>query len=80
MKEAIKEIVGKTIKGVIVTEGKESPQSQVFLVFSDNTYYELYTPGSTTISGAGGIDKGGMQKARDYASRSPNEIVLDSED
>ena len=60
---------------MIVTEGAKAPQSQVFFVFSDNTYYELYC--SMNISGAGGIDKGGMQAARAYASRFPNNIVLD---
>jgi hypothetical protein len=80
MKDAIKEVVGKTVKGVIVTEGEKGPHSQVFLVFSDNTYYELYTSNSMTISGAGGIDKGGMQAARAYASLFPNNIVLEFED
>lgn len=77
LKDAIKKVIGKTIKGVIVTEGAKAPQSQVFFVFSDNTYYELYC--SMKISGAGGIDKGGMQEARAYASVFPNDIVLDCE-
>jgi len=31
------------------------------------------------IIGAGGIDKGGMQAARAYASHFPNNIVLECE-
>lgn len=64
---------------MIVTEGKKGPQSQIFLVFSDNTYSELYTSESMTIVGAGGIDKGGMQAARAYTSLFPNNIVLECE-
>ncbi len=77
VKDAIKKVNDKTIKGVIVTEGAKAPRSQVFIVFSDNTYYELYW--STNISGVGEIDKGGMQKARAYVSKFPNNIVLECE-
>jgi hypothetical protein len=40
---AMSHIVGKTISGVIVKEGDETPRSQVFLLFTDGTYYELYS-------------------------------------
>lgn len=66
MKEEIKDIVGKTIKGVVVRESDKAPQSQVFLVFTDGTYYELYTSGSFTISGASGCYSGDMQDVLDY--------------
>jgi len=65
MKSGIKEIVGKTIKGVIVSNSHFS-NTRVFLVFSDNTYYELYEFQSKIV-GAGGVDKGGMKEARNYA-------------
>jgi hypothetical protein len=42
MKSYIEEIVGKTIAGVIVTEGEREPRQQVFLVFTDDTHFELY--------------------------------------
>jgi hypothetical protein len=57
MKDGIKDIIGKQITGVVVTERKNSnPRSQVYLVFSDDTSFELYS--FQSILGAGGIDKG----------------------
>ncbi len=42
MKDGIKEILGKTITGVVVKARDGVPRSQVFLLCSDNTYFELY--------------------------------------
>jgi hypothetical protein len=42
MKAEIQKIIGKTIKGVVVAEGFRGPQSQLFLIFTDNTFYEIY--------------------------------------
>ena len=42
MKTEIKKIIGKTIQGVAIGEGKRGPQSQIFLIFTDNTFYEIY--------------------------------------
>ncbi len=64
MKDATRGIVGKTISGVIVKEGNSSPRSQVFLLFDDNTYYELYS--QDHIGSAGGIDPGGATEVRSY--------------
>ena len=57
MKDGIKDIIGKQITGVVVTE-IESGNSlhQVFLVFSDDTSYELYS--FQSIIGASCVDKG----------------------
>ncbi len=74
MKDAIKDIIGKTIKGVVVKKSDtRNPRSQVFLVFTDDTYYELYA--ESTIIGAGGLDPGGMEKVRNYGSE--NKIIFD---
>jgi len=43
MKAEIQKIIGKTIKGVVVAEGFRGPQSQLFLIFTDNTFYEIYS-------------------------------------
>lgn len=57
MKDGIKDIIGKQITGVVVTERENgSPQSQVYLVFSDDTSYELYS--FQSIIGASCVDKG----------------------
>jgi hypothetical protein len=77
MNNAIKLIVGKTIKGVIVKERcSGSPRSQVLIVFSDDTHYELYS--DATIQGIGGIDRGGMDHVRSI-SGSLTKIILEYE-
>ena len=64
-KAAVASILGKTIKHIVVKEGDRAPRSQVFLVFTDDSYYEFYsTHGS--ISGAGGLDVGGIEAVRKY--------------
>lgn len=63
MKDEIRQILGKTISGVIVKKREEHPRSQVFLVFSDGTYYELH---GDHISGTGGVDRGGRDAVLRY--------------
>src|SRR5262249_23064620 len=55
-------ILSKTIGGVIVKEGDVTPRSQVFLLFTDGTYYEMYS--DTRIEGTKGVDKGGPEQVR----------------
>lgn len=45
MKTGAKQIIGKTITGVIVKEGTHlhPPCSLLYLTFSDNTCYEFYS-------------------------------------
>lgn len=64
-KAEVATIIGKTVKHVVVKEGDSSPRSQVFLVFTDDTYYEFYSTHGT-ISGAGAIDTGGVEAVRRY--------------
>jgi hypothetical protein len=42
MKSHFKGIIGKTVSEVIVTESNDRPREQVFFVFTDGTYFELY--------------------------------------
>lgn len=65
MKDGIKQILGKTVSSVIIAENaRRSPKSQVFLVFSDGTYFEMW---GDSVACAGGIDKGGPETAIAYA-------------
>ena len=74
--EFAKNIVGKTIKGVVVKESDwKNPRSQIFLLFDDNTYYEFYS--ASTIRGIHGIDKGGMDTVKNYMPE--NKIILEYE-
>lgn len=56
MKNGSSQIVGKTITGVIIKQAKspsDTPQSQLYLLFSDNSYFEFYSF-SGSISNTGG--------------------------
>jgi hypothetical protein len=72
MRPIAREIIGKKIKGVVVKEG-HNPESQVFLIFSDGTYYEFYS--DSFIRGSGRIHKGGRKKVKEYSDQ--NRVVLD---
>jgi len=70
---ALAEILGKTVASVVIsTDNTSGPPSQVFLVFDDGTALEIY--GQLQI--AGGLDKGGLESARQYASISGGKLVV----
>ena len=77
--DALKEILGKTIKGAIVKKNMTGsrPGMSVHLVFSDDTSYEIYT--DYHLNFAGGLNRGDMDKVRKYgtAPMGPMENVLD---
>jgi hypothetical protein len=64
MKDGILHIVGKTIDAVVVATNERSPLRQVFLTFTDGTYFELY---GDSLSGVGGLKQGDAEAARAYA-------------
>ena len=73
MKDEIRLIVGKKIGAVVVAEGRrDSPKSQVFLVFNDATTYELYGD----VQGASGLDRGGTKWAIGYAKKFGGKITV----
>ena len=73
LKEGLPRLLGKRICGVVVKEGDRLPRMQVFLIFDDDTYYEIYT--DSTIYGTGGIDRGGIEQVRQYMPQ--QEIVFE---
>lgn len=62
--EGLSEMLGKTITGVIAKQSRlnRPPQSQLFLICSDGTYLEIWGD----VNPAGGVDPGGLEKARRY--------------
>jgi hypothetical protein len=76
MKLAICEVFGKRISGVIVKEGPpgRTPNSQVFLLFADDTYYELYSDGP--IQGCSELGHGGPKQVKAYMNDTMD-VVLD---
>ena len=72
MKDGLKDIVGKTVSGVVVAANSHNhPHQQVFLVFPDGTYFEFY---GEQFSCASGLNRGGLEKARSYAERGGADI------
>ena len=61
--------IGKTITGVVVAENTDEPKQRVFLVFSDDTYFEFY---GKSFSCTGGVYRGGLEKAKQYARAMSN--------
>lgn len=60
MKNGVSKILGKTITNVVVASKEKPPRQQVFLVFSDGTYFEFY---GAQFNCAAGIDRGGVADA-----------------
>jgi hypothetical protein len=61
--QVLPRMVGKTIAHIVLKEG-QSPESQIFLVCTDDTYYEFYF--DAAIDGARAIDPGGLAAAVAY--------------
>jgi hypothetical protein len=66
------QLVGKTIAHIVLKAG-DSPASQLFLLFTDGTYYEFF---GGPIAGANGIDRGTLEDVLRYMSP-PQKIVVD---
>ena len=65
MNPGLAQILGRTIAHVLVKERGTTPRSQVFLVFTDGTYYEFYcTEGN--ISPTSAAYRGGVEDVRAY--------------
>jgi hypothetical protein len=65
MRAAAPGMVGKTIAHVVVKHRPKRPLSQLFLVFTDGTYYEFFCPDGSIV-GASAIDVGGLDDVRRY--------------
>jgi hypothetical protein len=75
MKTGIQQIVDKTIQAVIVAEASNPCCQRVFLMFTDRTYFEIW---GDAISGAGGIDSGGVDKVRSYVTKCGLKITVEA--
>jgi hypothetical protein len=58
MRGNFEKIIGKIITDVYCMENDKPPYSQLFLLFEDNTYYEIYSDG--IVKGAGELDNGDL--------------------
>lgn len=67
--DALKVLLGKTIKGVIVKRDLSGnmPMGQIFLVFSDDTSFEIYSDRPILISS--GLTPWRLEKVRSYLTK-----------
>jgi hypothetical protein len=72
--ESLEVIIGKRIKGVVVKEGSQPPKKQIFLLFSDDTYYEIY---GNFCKGASGLDRGGLESIRAFGRRPDTQTTFE---
>jgi len=76
--DVMKQILGKTIKGIIVKKNSEpfgQPAMAIHLFFTDGTSYEIYSS-PLEMNFAGGLNQWSMDEARKYLCP-PMENVLD---
>ncbi len=73
MKPALREILGRTIEAVVVSEDNlAGPRDQVFLVFSDGTCYELYGD----VNGSGDLTSADREWAVQYARKFQGRVTV----
>ena len=71
--EILKQIVGKTIGGIVIREGVGAgPQYQLFMIFTDNTYLEFYG----NMDWSTHLVNGDVETVRQYASRFGGRVVV----
>jgi hypothetical protein len=76
LREEISEIVGKRITGIVAKKQGSAPRTQVFLLFDDNTYIELYATATGEIQWYRGCDHGGLEEVENYVAKGYSPIVL----
>jgi hypothetical protein len=71
--EFLKQIVGKTIAGIVTHEGAGAgPRHQLFLIFTDNTYLEFYGD----LGWSTHIESGDVETVKQSASRFGGNVVV----
>jgi hypothetical protein len=71
--ELLKQIVGKTIAGIVTREGVGAgPRYQLFVIFTDNTYLEFYGDMDWSTH----LESGDIETVKQYASRFGGKVVV----
>lgn len=67
MKGAFEQLIGKTIRSVVISQyNAGSPRHQLFLIFDDDTSFELF---GEEFRGANALDPRGEQGVLEYARK-----------
>jgi hypothetical protein len=73
MNPSVQSVVGRTISNVVVKSGS-SVGEQVFLVFEDGTWFEMYS--RFPISASGQVHRGRVDEVRSYMAE-VQKVVLE---
>jgi hypothetical protein len=66
-KDTLQTVIGKTIQSIIFRSGRDvNPETQLFLVFEDDTYFEFF---GQEIYFVRSLSRGDTTKAIDYARK-----------
>jgi hypothetical protein len=76
LREGISEIVGKRITGLVAKKQGKTPRTQLFLMFDDDTYIELYGTETGEIQWYRSCDVGGLQEVESYVAKGYSPIAL----
>lgn len=73
MKDGVRQIIGRTISSVVISERNSGgPSTQVFLVFADGSCFEFYGD----IQGISGTLVGDQEWARQYGAKFGGRITV----
>ena len=64
MKSGIRQVLGKTISGIVVTGNDKEPMIQLFLTFTDGTFFEIW---GNSFDCCSELDSGGVAEVKMYA-------------
>ena len=71
--ELLKQIIGKTIAGIVAREGAGAgPRYQLFVIFTDNTYLEFYGDMGWSTR----LETGDVETVKQYASRFGGQVFV----
>jgi hypothetical protein len=73
-KDILQEVIGRTISSIVFRSGRDiNPEVQLFLVFEDGTYFELY---GQEIDFVRSLSEGDVTKAIAYARKFSSEVLV----
>ena len=64
MKGGIRKVLGKTISGIVVAGNDKEPKIQLFLTFTDGTFFEIW---GNSFDCCSELDSGGVSEVKRYA-------------
>jgi hypothetical protein len=71
-KQSLQAVIGKTIRSIVFRSGTGvSPETQLFLVFEDDTYYEFY---GQEMGFVRTLSEGDTTKAMNYARKFSSKV------